>query len=499
MNAEILLQDPLAVSSPLLALPFPKGTTTLSGAMAAADTLTGGDLKRAVDRGDITGKKEETFLLFPPKGSGPDRILIVGAGESDEMDTEVLRQIFGRAVRVAESLRLTGLSGWVDPAFPLPPFLFAQAATEGVVLAAWRFRELKGKEDPEEPKADVTKFSLVCGEAEGKEARLGLDIGLAQGRGENLARTLQNRPGNVATPTHLAEEARRLGKEHGLDVTVLGPKEMKAEGMGALLAVSQGSKQEPRLMILEHKGGKKKDPPLVLVGKGLTFDAGGISLKPSSGMEDMKFDMSGGAAVLGAMQAVAELSLPLNVTGIVPSSENLPSGKAVKPGDVIRTREGKTVEVVNTDAEGRLILADALSYAQTLEPAAVVDCATLTGACVVALGHQASAVLGTDDDLIQELREAGDRSGERCWPLPLWKEYKKQLDSTVADLMNVGGRPAGTITAATFLKEFVGDMPWAHLDIAGTAYGDGKLSYHRKGGFGVPTRLLLEWVRSREA
>jgi leucyl aminopeptidase len=295
----------------------------------------------------------------------------------------------------------------------------------------------------------------------------------------------------------LAGEAVRLGEERGLVVTILGPKEMEEEGMGALLAVAQGTEEEPRFIVLEHRGGADDQAPLVLVGKGLTFDAGGISIKPASGMEQMKFDMSGGAAVLGALQAVAEMQLPLNVVGIVPSSENLLSGRAVKPGDVVRTREGKTVEVVNTDAEGRLILADALSYAQRYRPGAIVDCATLTGACVVALGHVASAVLGTDDTLVRELREAGERAGERCWPLPLWPEYREQLDSTVADLQNVGGRAAGTITAAMFLKEFVGEVPWAHLDVAGTAYGEGKLSYQRKGGAGVPTRLLLEWVRSR--
>jgi leucyl aminopeptidase len=326
---------------------------------------------------------------------------------------------------------------------------------------------------------------------------LGLRIGTAQARGENLARTLQSRPGNLATPSHLAQEAERVGQETGLGVTVLGPKEMEAEGMGALLAVAQGSAQEPRLIVMEHRGGPENEPPLVLVGKGLTFDAGGISIKPSAGMDQMKFDMSGGAAVIGALQAVAELALPLNVVGIVPSSENLLSGKAVKPGDVIRTREGKTVEVLNTDAEGRLILADALSYAQTFKPAAMVDCATLTGACVIALGHHASGVLGNDQELLVQLQDAGERAGERCWPLPLWKDYREQLDSSVADLQNIGGRPAGTITAAAFLQEFVGEVPWGHLDIAGTAYGEGKLSYQRKGGYGVPTRLLLEWVRSR--
>jgi leucyl aminopeptidase len=498
MNVELILRDPLTVPSPLLVLPMPEGTETLKGALASADALTGGDLGRALERKDITGKKEETFLLFPPEGSGPKRILVVGTGKPDELDAEVLRRVFGRAVRVAEGMRLEALAVWMDPGFPLSQAIYAQAATEGVVLAAWRFKELKTQKDPDDPESDLEGLSLIT-QGDEDEARRGLLIGLAQAKGENLARTLQDRPGNVATPAHLGEEAKRLGKEYGLNVTILGPKEIKEEGMGALLAVAQGSEQEPRFIVLEHRGGRKDDPPLVLVGKGLTFDAGGISIKPASGMEDMKYDMSGGAAVLGAMQAVADLSLPLNVTGIVPSSENLLSGKAVKPGDVVHTREGKTVEVVNTDAEGRLILADALSFAQTLKPAAVVDCATLTGACVVALGNHAAGILGTDESLVQELREAGDRSGERCWPLPLWKEYREQLDSSVADLKNVGGRPAGTITAATFLKEFVGDVPWAHLDIAGTAYGEGKLSYRRKGGYGVPTRTLLEWVRSRVA
>jgi leucyl aminopeptidase len=402
----------------------------------------------------------------------------------------------GKAVRVAEGLKLKKLSVWLDAGAPLSPSLHSQAIAEGATLAAWRFRELKTQEDPENPPSEIEEVLLI-GQGDEDGLRMGFQIGLAQARGENLARTLQSRPGNVATPTHLAQEAQRLGKDLGLKVTVLGPKDMEKEGMGALLAVAQGSEQEPRLIILEHRGGGKNEAPLVLVGKGLTFDAGGISIKPASGMEDMKFDMSGGAAVMGAMHAVAELALPLNVIGIVPSSENLLSGKAVKPGDVIRTREGKTVEVVNTDAEGRLILADALSYARTFEPAAMVDCATLTGACVIALGNHASAVVGTDEALIEELREAGARSGERCWPLPLWKEYKEQLESQVADLKNVGGRPAGAITAAAFLREFVGDVSWAHLDIAGTAYGEGKISYQRKGGYGVPTRLLVEWVRSR--
>jgi leucyl aminopeptidase len=497
MNVDLISAEPLGHSSPLLLLPAFQGAEASEGVLSAADALTGGALARALERGDFAGKKKETLLLHAPDGKGPQRILLVGLGREGELEPEDLRRALGRGVREAESLKLSELSVWLDPTLPLTPALSAQAMTEGAVLAAWRFRELKTRqEEGNEDGSEVRSLTLLQ-QGKEEEVRMGVAIGLAQARGENLARTLQARPGNVATPSHLAEEARRIGKEMGMKVRILGPKEMKSEGMGALLAVAQGSEQEPRLIVMEHRGGEEDDPPLVLVGKGLTFDAGGISIKPSEKMEEMKFDMSGGAAVMGALQAVAELALPLNVVGIVPSSENLLSGKALKPGDVITTREGKTVEVINTDAEGRLILADALSYAQTLQPAAIVDCATLTGACVVALGHHASAVLGVDEDLVEELREAGNRCGERCWPLPLWDEYREQLKSTTADLMNVGGKAAGTITAAAFLREFVGECPWAHLDIAGTAYGEGKLPYQRKGAAGIPTRLLVEWVRDR--
>lgn len=498
MNAELVLQDPLRVPSPLLVLLLPEGRDKLEGILVSADVHVGGDLQRALDRNDLTGKMEETFLLFPTQKDGPERILVVGAGKPEDMDIQCLRKVVGRGVRVAEGMKLKGLSVWIDADSPLSEADFAQGVVEGAVLASWRFTELKSRNDEDDGDVDVENLTLISQGNEG-QVRYGLTVGMALARGENLARTLQARPGNVATPTHLADVAKQMGKEVGLKVTVLGPKQMKEERMGALLAVAQGSKQKPRLIVMEHQGGERADPPLVLVGKGLTFDAGGISIKPATGMEDMKYDMSGGAAVIGAMQAVAELGLPLNVVGIVPSSENLLSGAAVKPGDVITTREGKTVEVINTDAEGRLILADALSFAQTLNPGAIVDCATLTGACVIALGHVAAAVLGTDEELVDELRAAGERSGDRCWPLPLWKEYKDQLDSVVADLKNVGGRPAGTITAATFLKEFVGDVPWAHLDIAGTAYGDANVSFRRKGGYGAPTRTLVEWVRSRSA
>ena len=442
---------------------------------------------------DLKHKPGESAFVYLNEGSGPRRVLLLGAGKASEFDLEATRRFVGHAVRAAESVGVSGLTVYLGSGVSVDA---VQAATEGAVLAAWRFTEMKSPDEDDDP-VDVADFEVMVDPDDLDAGEAGVQAGGAVGRAANFARTLQSRPGNVATPSHLAEEASRMAGERGLRVTILGPDELEAERMHALLAVAQGSDEEPRLIILGHDGGAEGEAPLVLVGKGLTFDAGGISIKPAKGMEDMIFDMSGGAAVIGAMQAIAELNVPLNVVGIVPSSENLINGRAMKPGDIIKSREGKTIEVVNTDAEGRLILADALSYAQGLNPAAIVDCATLTGSVVIALGEHAAAVFSTDEDLVAELRQAGDRSGERCWPLPLWDDYRRQIDSEVADLVNVGGRSAGSITAACFLKEFVGECRWAHLDIAGTAYGEGKLSYQRKGAAGFPTRLLVDWVRSR--
>jgi leucyl aminopeptidase len=278
---------------------------------------------------------------------------------------------------------------------------------------------------------------------------------------------------------------------------VLDRAALREEGMHALLAVAQGTDEEPRFIIMRYRGAAESDRPVVLIGKGVTFDTGGISIKPAEKMEDMKYDMSGAAAVIGAMQGISELGLRVNVVALIPATENLPSGRALKPGDVISSHLGKSIEVINTDAEGRLILADALSYARRFEPRAMLDAATLTGACVIALGQHASGLMGNDGSLMDEVRSAGQRAGERCWPLPLWDEYREQLESEIADLKNTGGRPAGSITAGWFLKEFAGEIPWAHLDIAGTAYRDSPPSYLRKGATGVPTRLFIEWVRGR--
>jgi leucyl aminopeptidase len=497
MQVRYLEIDPLTHDTPLLAVGVPVGTLEPTGFLERLDAHVGGSLRRVLEGGDLKGRPGDRVLLYASTSGGPARILLLGTGEPDALDGERVRRFLARTVRTAEGIGVSRIAAWLDGDGRVGDAALAQAAAEGAALAAWSFRELKTVEDEDVPSAAVEQVDLfAAGDADA--LRRGAEVGIVLAEAENLARTLQARPGNIATPSHLAEEARRVGGEAGFRVTVFDEDRMRVEGMNAILTVSSGSEEEARLIVMEYQGGEEDEAPLVLVGKGLTFDAGGISLKPASGMEEMKFDMSGGAAVIGAMKAVAELGVKANVVGIVPSSENLPSGTAVKPGDVVRTLAGKTVEIVNTDAEGRLILADALAYGTRLAPAAMVDCATLTGAVIVGLGHHASAVLGNDEPLVGELRAAGERSGERCWQLPLWKEYREQLKSETADLQNIGGRPGGTITAAAFLSEFVGDVPWAHLDVAGTAFGgEAKIPYQRKGGHGVPTRLLVEWVRGR--
>jgi leucyl aminopeptidase len=486
--------DPRTFVTPLLAVGVTEGADPSAGLLAELDATLAGAVQRAFACGDMKGKSGDEIVLYAG-ADGPARVVLLGMGKAAKVDAEGVRRMAGRAVRTAERLRLDDLAIALDSVGGITPQAVAQAAAEGVGLAAWRFSELKA-DDPDDPTITVQSADLV-GHADPEGYARGSVVGAAIARGANLARTLQSRPGNVATPTHLADEAVRMAGSVGLEATVFDEERMRAEGMLALLSVSRGSEEEARFIILEHRGGEEGAAPLVLVGKGLTFDAGGISLKPAAGMEEMKYDMSGGAAVIGAMQAIGELGLRVNVVGLVPSSENLPDGRATKPGDVIASLAGKTIEVINTDAEGRLILADALTWGARLNPAAIVDCATLTGSVVIALGHHAAAVLGNDEELVTELRAAGDVSGERCWPLPLWDEYREQLDSPTADLQNVGGRPGGSITAAAFLKEFVGEAKWAHLDIAGTAWGEGTRSYQRKGALGFPTRLLVEWVRSR--
>lgn len=499
MKISAVRADVARHAGPLLVIPVLQGDAQ-DAAFTALDHALSGHLAALLARGDVRGAFGETVVVFPPAGTAAaGRVLMVGVGRGADLTPERLRRAAGSAAKEAAKFRAPSIA-FAVPASAVAPREAARALAEGLVLGAYDFREWKSEDLAGPPRVELDEAVLLLPEgADAGEYAEGARIGEIIGRGENLARTLGNLPGNVATPTYLAQTAERIAAEQGMTVTILGPEEMKAERMDALLAVAAGSAQEPRLIVLEHRGGAEGEKPLVIVGKGLTFDAGGISIKPAQGMEEMKFDMCGGAGTLGAMQAIAELGLPVNVVGIVPSSENLLGSKAMKPGDIIRGRGGKTIEIVNTDAEGRLILVDAISYASRFEPAAMLDAATLTGACVIALGHAATAVLGNDQALLDEVIAAGEHTGERCWPLPMFDDYREQIKSDYADLKNSGGRPAGTITAAWFLREFVGDWPWVHLDVAGTAYGEGKLSYLSKGSTGVPTRIFVQWVMGRAA
>jgi leucyl aminopeptidase len=368
-----------------------------------------------------------------------------------------------------------------------------QAIGEGLAQGAWQYNDMK--RSPEEKKPALERIDVLA-PADSDAVARGHRIGAAIGAGQTMARGIQVLPGNVCTPSYVARTAQDIASRYGLGVTVLDKAAIVREGMGALMAVAQGSAEEPRFIALEYEGAE--GAPVVLIGKGVTFDTGGISIKPAQNMEDMKYDMSGAAAVLGTFEMLGRLKPAVHVVGLIPSTENMPSGTAVKPGDVITSLSGKTVEVINTDAEGRLILCDALTYAKRYQPAAVIDIATLTGAIVVALGHTASGLMGTDDRLIEEVRDAGERAGERVWPLPLWDEYRDLMKSDIADVKNAGGRPAGSISAGWFLREFVDGFPWAHLDIAGTAYTDRDDATRVKGPTGIGVRLFSELVLGRQ-
>ncbi|HKK28241.1 MAG TPA: leucyl aminopeptidase [Gemmatimonadota bacterium] len=495
-SVEARAGDVLDLDAEVVAVALRKGETP-SGAAAELDRRAGGVLARWIDQGRFAGREKDLFFL--PAAEGPD-LLALGMGEMEAVDLEAVRRAAGRAVRAVRERRLGSLAFSLPAALGTPVDEAVQAAAEGLVLGDWSFEELRGEEKRRESPAPPSRTLVhVSGEAgEGSGAPEGTVEAARRGRllaeAQNWARGLVARPGNVATPSFLATRARELASEFGLEVDVWGPEELRREGFGGLLAVARGSTEEPRFIILQHRGDGGE--PFVLVGKGVTFDAGGISLKPAQGMEDMKYDMAGGAAVLGALRAAAALELPRRVVGLVPSTENLPSGSALKPADVIRGVSGKSIEVVNTDAEGRLILSDALAYAARLQPRAMVDLATLTGGCVVALGHHASGLMSDDDGLVAALEEAARRTGERVWRLPLWKEYRRQLDSDIADIKNSAGRDASPLTAGCFLKEFVDeDISWAHLDIAGTAWADEDGPYQPEGATGVGVRLLLDWLR----
>ena len=472
-----------SVETPLLAV------LVAQGSAAAIDP----DVQRAIATGDYKGKKDETLLVY--SSGNAQRILLVSVGKASEITRSAVRRAAAIAAKRTRSLGTTTFSLAVtkEARGSLGAAELTQVLIEGAAQGGWQFTELK--KQPEDPKPDLESVELVIDAGDKTAAEAGRRIGDAIAAGYLFTRNLQMQPGNVCTPSYLAEEARKLAAAHGFKATILDKAQIKKEGMGALLAVAQGSAEEPRFIVLEYAGGS--GPPVALIGKGVTFDSGGISIKPASNMEDMKFDKSGATAVLGTFEVLGRLKPKINVVGLIPATENLPSGTAIKPGDVVKSHLGKTIEIINTDAEGRLILCDALSYARRFKPIAAIDAATLTGAVVIALGHHAIGMLGNDEGLLAEVRDAGERAGERCWPLPLWEEYRELLKSDVADVKNSGGRSAGTIAGAWFLREFVDSFPWVHLDIAGTAYLEGESASHAKGPTGIGVRLFTEFLLKR--
>jgi leucyl aminopeptidase len=472
-----------------------EGEKSLPEETAAADRALGGQIRGLIASGEFTGRLNQVLLLHLRGEIPAKRILLAGLGKKKDLNTEKIRQAMGSAGR---AIREAGIKSFSTPLHgrgqnKISTSESAQSIVEGCLLGLYQFTAYR-TEKRDEIKA-VEQITLLD-RADGKIAEVagGSRTGQILAEAVNYVRDLCNHPSNVVTPSRLAEEARTIAKEFGLTCRVIEKAEAESLGMGAFLGVARGSLEPPKFIILEYTGGKKKDPPIVIVGKSITFDSGGISIKPAEKMEQMKTDMSGGATVLGTMKALAQLRLPVSVVGILPATENMPSGTAVKPGDVVRAMSGKTIEVINTDAEGRMILADALAFAARYKPSALVDLATLTGACVVALGTHATGVMGTSPKLIDRLKAAGEHSGERVWELPLWDEYQEQIKSDVADMKNVGGRGGGAITAAAFLQKFVGDIPWAHLDIAGTSWNDEARPYAPKGATGVGVRLLIQWL-----
>ena len=459
-----------------------------SGIVQMADEALDGALRRLIDLGDFEGKHKQTAILYTEDAITAPRLAVVGMGKSDEFDAEKAREAAGE---IACQLRDLGVKTIAIPTPSDAPPEMIQAATEGSLLALYQFNQHKTEGLDDVKELDAITF-LVSDEDGISTLEAAVALGSAIARGTMLARDLSNQPGNKLTPTILAEKAQEVADGTGLACEIFDLAKLKEKGFGTLIAVAQGSQEEPRFITLEYIPDGEKRETVVYVGKGITFDSGGISLKPGKGMEEMKHDMSGAAAVLGAMQVIGNIKPNLHVVGLIAASENMPSGTAIKPGDVVTSYSGKTVEIINTDAEGRLVLADALGYAGRYEPQAVIDLATLTGAVIVALGNFTAGMMGTDQDVMNRLQAAGEKTHERVWQLPLWDDYDEQIKSDTADAKNIGDGTAGTIAGAVFLKKFAEGYPWVHLDIAGTAWDMKGSSYVPKTASGFGVRLLVQ-------
>ncbi len=489
MQVRIVADAPAAGGIGALVVPVFSGAP-LQGVAQTVDADLKGAIGEVISSGEIKGKLCELSLVHA-HGTAYKRVLVIGLGDEDKFEPWMLARYAGTAVRHL------GRKNVRDVAFALPKQVkgnevaCASFLIEGATAGAFDTSLYQKDPDKRSGAENVTVLSQGFDEA---ALRKGADRGQILGDAVNFARRLAITPANDMTPTHLADEAAKAGKASGLDVEVFDEDRCRKEGMGSFLSVAQGSSQPPKFIVMTYKGDPGSNELLALVGKGITFDTGGISIKPAERMEEMKYDMSGGAGVIAAMSAIGKLKPKLNVVGIVPATENMPGGKATKPGDIFTAMNGKTIEVINTDAEGRLILADALCYANKLGATKIVDAATLTGACVIALGHAASAAVSNNDDFVQQFLGAAKPTGERYWQMPLYDDYGNQMKSDIADLKNTGGRPAGTLTAAAFLKNFAGETPWVHLDIAGTAYLDNESAWQAKGPTGTPVRAFVSLV-----
>ncbi len=459
------------------------------GTLAEIDKRTGGVLTSLIETGEFTGKSGESAYIHNPGQMKARRLLLIGAGKQEEFTTDNVRRMAGTAARTLRGKKARSFAFLRRSQLPIGDS--AEAATEGALLSLFD-PDKYHTNDKTENHLDV----MILASTEGgfDELKRGIERGRIIAEATNFGREVINEPSNVMTPTELARRAEEVAKTYGLELDVLEESEMKDMGMGSLLGVAQGSAEPAKMIVLRYAPKKNSDETIAIVGKGVTFDTGGISIKPSDGMEKMKYDMAGGATTIAAMRAIAQLKPSVNVIGMVPAVENMPGGRAQRPGDVVRAMTGKTIEVINTDAEGRLILADAVAYARKLGATKIVDLATLTGAVSIALGDVYVAILGNNQEWIDTVISASKKSGEKLWQLPLDKEYREQIKSEIADIKNVGGRKAGTITGAYFIREFVEDTPWVHLDIAGTAWNDSNKPYLSVGPTGVCVRTLVNLV-----
>ncbi len=496
MEINVIVGDIAGIAADAIMVNHFEGMKNPDGETAAVDRALDGAISQLIKQGEIKGKANEITMVHSFGKLPAARVVVVGLGKPSELSVNKIRGAVAETCRWLRSKEISDIATIPQGANrnDVSPGDAAQAITEGALLGTYTFRKHMTKE--EDKPGEIKQLSIVGTEKLKLELEGGVNKGQIVSEATNLARDMVNEPANYMTPTDMAEMAAKLAKSSGLEITVIDLEQMKEMGMGGLLGVAQGSLQPPKFIVLDYKGSAAKEPDIALVGKGITFDSGGISIKPSEKLEEMKGDMAGGAAVIAAMLAIARLKPKINVMALIPATENLPDGNAFKPGDVLTAMNGKTIEIISTDAEGRLVLADALSYAKKHGAKKMVDAATLTGACRIALGDICTGAFGNNQELMDRIIAAGKEAGELVWQMPMYDEYKEQNKSDVADIKNVGGRPAGAITAAKFLAEFVDDIPWVHLDIAGTSLTDKERGYQVKGATGVPVRTLVNLVLS---